>query len=338
MVPDVIIAIVTSACNLKCGYCYVRRFGACSWDVNNGMKVIDEAADIGVAHINFTGGEPLMLWDSLTKPLMKRAVSKGIGVSVVTNGHFMTESIAKELKLLGAYVYISLDTVDPLKFSKLRRGGDLSRVLRALEILRSVGVEFTVVFTVSTLNYTDFPKVAEVAAKYGAVSVAAIPVMPSRGVDRSLVPSPEHVKRVVSDGLRLRKEGVIDVEFWCMPFIQVFTGVPFIYWCRTNSVIDIGPDGSVLLCDIIDVKLGNAFREGLKSVIDRYVTSEIAKEITSPSKLPQPCATCRYAKTCMGGCYARAYLEYGNFNGGDPLCPIVASFRRAERPASGKGF
>ena len=80
--PETIIWIVTSRCNLNCRHCYTLpyRFER-DLDTNIVKKIIEEAADVGVEHIHYTGGEPLLRNDIFD--ILKRTIELGIDIKGV---------------------------------------------------------------------------------------------------------------------------------------------------------------------------------------------------------------------------------------------------------------
>ncbi len=71
--------------------------------------MIREAAELGVAHIGFSGGEPFLREDFMT--LLKATYDHRISATVITNGSAMRDSIASKLAKLEIHVYLSMDDV-----------------------------------------------------------------------------------------------------------------------------------------------------------------------------------------------------------------------------------
>ena len=75
MLPKITYAmlIVTHACNLACRYCFVHQEPSrMTYETAKeaAQFLADNAKEAGgVPGINFFGGEPLLMWDSIIKPL-----------------------------------------------------------------------------------------------------------------------------------------------------------------------------------------------------------------------------------------------------------------------------
>lgn len=135
---------ITDKCNLKCVYCMPKR----------GLKYFEESEILtseeivrfvrivhkhGLRKVRITGGEPLMRKDII---LLISSIKK-IGIhdlSLTTNG-IMLSRLAGELKKAGLdRVNISLDTMDADKYKTITNGGDINRVLEAIEEAERVGL------------------------------------------------------------------------------------------------------------------------------------------------------------------------------------------------------
>ncbi|MCL6101387.1 MAG: GTP 3',8-cyclase MoaA [Bacteroidetes bacterium] len=137
---------VTDRCNLRCRYCMpeegillMQHKDILSFDEITG--VVRTAVKHGINKIRLTGGEPLVRKDIVTLVSMISAV-KGIeDLSMTTNG-ILLEELAKPLKKAGLNrVNISLDTLNPDKYSELTRGGDLGKVLKGIDAALEAGLE-----------------------------------------------------------------------------------------------------------------------------------------------------------------------------------------------------
>ncbi len=104
--------IVTRRCNLQCGYC--SEFDRSSPLVPFGelQRRIDALHRLGVVHITFLGGEPLM--HPQIAPLVRYAHRRSPLVSITTNGRMLTRAIIEELNAAGLdQMQISIDALDP---------------------------------------------------------------------------------------------------------------------------------------------------------------------------------------------------------------------------------
>jgi cyclic pyranopterin phosphate synthase len=98
------------------------------------------AVKLGIEKVRLTGGEPLVRkgFASLVKMI---AEIEGINdLSMTTNG-MLLKSFAADLKNAGLHrVNVSLDTIDPVRFAYITRGGNLNDVLEGIDAARTTGL------------------------------------------------------------------------------------------------------------------------------------------------------------------------------------------------------
>lgn len=99
------------------------------------IKIVEEAAKLGVNKIRLTGGEPLIRKGIIDLVSKISKIENIDDLSLTTNGLLLPEKI-KALKKAGLNrVNLSVDTLDPIKYKEITRGGDLSKVLESIKML-----------------------------------------------------------------------------------------------------------------------------------------------------------------------------------------------------------
>ena len=131
--PAILYIMLTEKCNFACDYCFIERHMDQSKTNVMTKEIALKALDFYVhqiakvpelfeeeKNILFYGGEPLSNYDVLKFTAQKiqeyikvGKLPKKTNVSMVTNGAFITEEIAKELKELNVSFSISLDGATP---------------------------------------------------------------------------------------------------------------------------------------------------------------------------------------------------------------------------------
>lgn len=175
---------LTDRCNLRCKYCMPKEgIDKCLHEdllsLEEVYKIIESFVELGVDKIRFTGGEPLVRKGILE---LIRNVSKLEGIKdmgMTTNGILLKE-MAGDLKDAGlGRVNISLDTLDPEKYRKITRGGDLQRVLEGIEEAKKVGLTPIKINTVliGGFNEDEVEKLVELT-RYDHIDVRFIELMP----------------------------------------------------------------------------------------------------------------------------------------------------------------
>lgn len=135
---------VTEHCNFRCEYCSPEE-GTPYFDRDDHLRVeeydrlIGLFAHLGMRHIRFTGGEPLIHPHLLS--LIESAKRHGVGkISISTNGVLLGR-LAPRLVAAGVNnLNISMDSLHADTFAIITRGGDLGRVQQGIEEAVKAGI------------------------------------------------------------------------------------------------------------------------------------------------------------------------------------------------------
>jgi cyclic pyranopterin phosphate synthase len=104
------------------------------------IEVVKVAVRLGIDKIRITGGEPLVRRGIIDFIRMVSEIKGVSDLSMTTNGQLF-DRFAEPLAEAGLQrVNISLDTVDPIKYSQTTRGGDIEMVFKGILAARSAGL------------------------------------------------------------------------------------------------------------------------------------------------------------------------------------------------------
>ena len=175
---------VTDLCNCRCVYCMgengvPRLPHSAILSFEEIEEIVRAAVSLGVTKVRLTGGEPLVRRgiDELVRRL--RGIEGVEELAMTTNGTRLAEYAAR-LKSAGLdRLNVSLDTLDPEKFRRITRIGELRDTLDGLDAARRAGFEHIKLNTVLMGGVND-DEIAEIAAlaKDGAFDVRFIELMP----------------------------------------------------------------------------------------------------------------------------------------------------------------
>ena len=174
---------ITPRCNLRCNFClFWRSPPAEELTTAEACRVLDEAADLDCRKVHFSGGEPLLRED--IAELAARGVSRGLRVSITSNGTLLTRELAMALLEAGVRGFsISVDSTTPRLHDRLRGvPGAHKAVLRGLRNLQRarhklrarVKVRLNTVLT--RHNYQEYPDLVALAGELGVDEITPIPV------------------------------------------------------------------------------------------------------------------------------------------------------------------
>jgi cyclic pyranopterin phosphate synthase len=139
---------VTDRCDFRCVYCMAEHMTFLPKAEVLTLEELDRLCSafigLGVKKLRLTGGEPLVrknvmeLFRALSRHLKSGALEE---LTLTTNGSQLAK-YAGELAALGVKrVNVSVDTLDPAKFTEITRWGKLDQVLEGLKAAKDAGLK-----------------------------------------------------------------------------------------------------------------------------------------------------------------------------------------------------
>lgn len=138
---------VTDRCDLACIYC-MPPSGEEDHALRRELLTFEEAARLvsvfataGIRRVRLTGGEPLVRKDIVRLVELIHRRTEVDQLVMTTNATRLSE-LARPLRDAGLFgVNVSIDTLDPDRFTEVTRGGDLGGVLAGIHAALDVGME-----------------------------------------------------------------------------------------------------------------------------------------------------------------------------------------------------
>ena len=137
---------VTDRCNLRCRYCmpeegvkFLSHDEILSFEEIR--DVVEVAVPLGIDKIRITGGEPLVRKGVVDLVKMIASVKGVKDLAMTTNGLLLSEYAKPLVKAGLKRVNMSLDTLDPEKFSSVTRGGDIGKVIQGIDAAKEAGLD-----------------------------------------------------------------------------------------------------------------------------------------------------------------------------------------------------
>ena len=138
---------VTDRCNYRCVYCMPESGISLKphesiLDFESIAAIAEAAAELGICKIRLTGGEPLVRKNIEVLTKMLGSIEKIKDLTMTTNAVFLSEDVAGILRQAGlTRINISLDTLDPVRFGEITRGGDIADVFKGIESAKNAGLD-----------------------------------------------------------------------------------------------------------------------------------------------------------------------------------------------------
>ncbi|MHC1624653.1 MAG: radical SAM protein [Methermicoccaceae archaeon] len=351
---------LTRGCNLACKHCYLdaKTPHPNEWTYDEGVKLIDELAEMKIPVLIMTGGEPLTSPHFLD--LSAYATSKGLRVVVSTNGTLIDHDLALQMKDAGIrYVGVSIDSVHPEVHDSFRGvRGSHSKALSGLFAARDVGILTGLRVTVHKGNWFEMPQLIDLCLREEIPRFCMYHLVPTgRGryiSDWDITPGQrrwvldvlydqaleladagEHIEILSADSpmdgayiIERLKESGDEERVEVARRLLSYTG-----GCSMGiKVANIDYVGNLFPCQFTpQIKLGNV-RETSFMELWNHPSPELLsiREMVPEGK----CGVCEYKSICKG-CRQKAYYYTGSLSGSDPTCiydPIKKKLVKAEPP------
>jgi len=222
--PWYISVFPTNRCNLRCSICWQRRVtldhsAECSDE--RWMRLVDEAADLGVREWVIVGGGEPMVRDELVMRMCERIVTRGMEGRLVTNGyHFTEEHFARLLDIGWASIMFSVDGPTEEINDAIRSKGSFAHAtehIRAFtRMRRERGVKVPLIFmsmVITRLNVPFLDRYVALAHELGCDRVACGGHLTLEGdycqpfalTETDIAQFPDHVRRAEQ---RAKKLGI----------------------------------------------------------------------------------------------------------------------------------
>lgn len=260
--PLQIVFNITNRCNLRCLHCFNQsgeNLKEKELTEKEVLELIEEISDIKPFNLCFSGGEPLIRKELLLKSA-KILSSKGIRLSLVTNGYFLDKKTVKELKDSGVSdIEVSIDGATSETHERLRgTKGSFYRALKALKNLHEVDFPtYEASFVVTKFNIDELEETVLLLEKIHVPALFIRPMLIIGTAEKfvnELLPDSNQYREVWRKITKIKSKGgnKIEVEFYDpLNHLLIFPKKDFFYG------IEIKADGSLILSPHFQIKVGN---------------------------------------------------------------------------------
>jgi cyclic pyranopterin phosphate synthase len=176
---------VTDRCDFRCVYCMAEDMTFLPKSEVLTLEELDRLCSafvrLGVRKLRLTGGEPLVRRNimSLVRGLGRHLESGALDELTLTTNGSQLERYAGELKSAGVRrINVSLDTLDPAKFTAITRWGRLDKVMAGIEAAKRAGLAIKInAVALKGVNDDEFDRMVEWCGEQG-FDLTFIEVMP----------------------------------------------------------------------------------------------------------------------------------------------------------------
>ena len=326
-IPMGMVAELTHRCPLQCPYCanpVALHRASAELDTATWLRVLEEAAALGVLQLHFSGGEPTARKDLVE--LVGAAAGFGLYSNLITSGVLLDEPVLARLARAGLdHVQISFQDVEPDNADRIGGfAGGHARKLAAARAVRQAGLALTLNFVVHRQNLARVPQMLDLAETLGAgrVEIAHVQYYGWAVLNRdALLPSRAELDgaTAVVEAARQRLKGRLVVDYVVPDYHALRPKACMGGWGR--RFITVTPAGKALPCHMAESLPGLDFpsvREQSLEAIWRH--SPAFARFRGTQWMPEPCQSCDRREIDWGGCRCQAFALTGEAARTDPAC------------------
>ncbi len=312
--------VLTTACNLKCMYCYEGDSGAGEvMDEATAIKAIELAASCGLRfHLQLTGGEPLLVPGLVLRILdFIRRENIPASTAIQTNGVLLDREMVGALKASGTAVGVSVDGLPAIQ-EQLRGKGPAT--WRAMKLLDSEGVPFSVTTVLTSTNVPHLSRLAMALHSMPAASAIGLDPLVRKGsaihAPGELPPDADRLRDGINrlletlDLLNARRSRPLILRERQTVLKALGRSEPHPY-CQacTGSSIAVTPRGELYPCT--QTMSDPAFQLG---TLDRPVRFE-SSLLSGCAHERDSCEDCELQGRCPGDCPSRLHYNGDRMSG-----------------------
>jgi pyrroloquinoline quinone biosynthesis protein E len=324
--PFSLLAEITHRCPLHCPYCsnpLELAAQANELTTDEWRRVLNEAADLGVLHVGFSGGEPLQRPDLVQ--LVAAAREAGLYSNLITSSLGLTRQRIEELKRAGLdSIQISFQSDEETLADRIAGTAAHTKKLQAAQLVREFGFPLTINVVLHRGNIERLERIIALAETLGAERLELANTQyygwafKNRG---ALLPSRSQIEQAteIASAAKQRLLGRMEVLF-VVPDYYSDRPKPCMHgWGQKH--LTVNPLGEVLPCPTAhEIKSMRFDTVREKSLAWIWRESDAFNRFRGTEWMPEPCQSCEFREIDFGGCRCQAALVTGDATVTDPAC------------------
>jgi len=326
--PLAVIAELTHRCPLRCTYCsnpLQMQSPSTELDTAAWQQVFVQAAELGVLHAHFTGGEPLLRPD--LEQLVRGAHDAGLYTNLITSAVGLTERRLDTLEQAGLdHFQLSFQDCEPVGAQAIACVNVHDKKMEWAKRLSSGPFAFTINLVVHRQNLDHIEQMLAFVESFAPqrIEIANVQYYGWAFENRAkLMPTREQVEREIEvvKAFQERVRGKITVDFVLPDYYARYPKACMGGWGERLMLID--PCGDVLPCHAAKVIPGMSFDNVRTSPLRQiWESSQAFQRFRGEEWMAEPCRSCDRRTQDHAGCRCQAFLLTGRAEATDPACSL----------------
>jgi PqqA peptide cyclase len=332
--PYSLLCELTYRCPLQCPYCsnpiHFARYPG-ELDTGEWLRVLTEAATLGVVQAHFSGGEPLLRDDA--PAIIRHARQLGLYTNLSTGGTLLTDKLAEELRDAGLdSLQVSIQDADA-ESSDCMAGGapSFQKKIAAARLVKRTGFSLTLNVVLQRRNIGRIEAIIAMAEELDADRLELANTQFNGWAFKNraaLLPTRDQVLNAtaVTRAAQQRLQGRMEILYVLPDYFESFPKACLHGW--GHVFMTVAADGAVLPCqtarEIRGLEFANVRQASLENI---WFESEAFRKFRGTHWLPEPCRSCPRKEVDFGGCRCQAFLLTADATAPDPACSLAPGHR-----------
>lgn len=315
---------LTTCCPLRCPQCYCSLEGGIHIPLKTAVRAIEQAASMGVRHVELSGGETLC-YPHLYE-VIKAASQNGLSPNIAISGWNLSDETLDKLIEAGIEgIFVSLNAPNPEINALTRDGYELA--IQALELLQRRDYQDRYINWVMHRSNADlFPEMIALAEQYQVTAISIIAPKPTAAHELKTYPTAEQMYQVADQIKRYKGSVQLFVESCFSPMLALVGRNKF--WGNTNRgpykgcgagrfSLSVNVYGQFSPCRHLE------YFESWDSMEAYWMESPVLQRLRETEEQKQePCRSCSYGPNCR---HCMAYNSKVNHDIylGSEICPLA---------------
>lgn len=326
--PYTLIAELTYRCPLHCAYCSNPsdlKARATEMTTADWLRVVDEAAALGVVQLHLTGGEPLARQD--LEELVARARARDLYTNLVTSGVPLERERLLALKEAGIdHVQLSVQAPDAETSQKIADFDAFEQKLRVAAWVKELELPLTINVVMHRANLDRIEETIALAERLRADRLELANAqyhgfaLANRAALLPTLAQLEHAQKVAL-AAKERLTGKMDVLFVKPDYFSQWPRACMDGWAR--RFVQVVPDGTVVPChqatSITTLTFDKVTEKSLGEIWER---SPALNAFRGDEWMSEPCKSCERKSIDFGGCRCQAFALTSDASATDPACKL----------------
>jgi pyrroloquinoline quinone biosynthesis protein E len=335
--PLGLLAELTYRCPLHCPYCsnplnlsaYSDELTLDEW-----VRVLTEARNLGVLQLHLSGGEPLQRRDLVD--IVAQARTLGFYTNLITSALTLTPTRAEQLKQAGLdHVQISIQAADASTSDLIAGTPSFHKKIAAARLVKALDFPLTLNIVLHRRNIVQIEAILTLAEELAVDRIELANTQYYGWALRNraaLLPTREQLQRAetIVRAARKRLAGQMQIIYVLPDYYSRYPKPCMGGWARHQLII--APNGNVLPClaaaQLPALPIENVRNRSLSWV---WHESLMFNRFRGTDWLPEPCRSCPRQNIDFGGCRCQAFQLTGDAAATDPVCHLSPNHSLVEK-------